>query len=208
MNHKIIDINQRIPLDTLIVALEGFIQNKYDEEYIIEQLRLEFKGENRLKKSIKIVNKIIPKNPYSDYLLENKSEIVNAIKMKNDRNIILISLLNSAYVFSFDLLRLLGKYLTVQDLISSKIIMRDTSSVYGSNRATQNAIYSIIPMLIEAGFISRIRSGVYSRNLNLKINFSISRDLFIKSFEKNAKLNIPERYEFQDPYFLFIKPFA
>ena len=93
MNHKIIDINQRIPLDTLIVALEGFIQNKYDEDYIIEQLRLEFKGENRLKKSIKIVNKIIPKNPYSDYLLENKSEIVNAIKMKNDRNIILISLL-------------------------------------------------------------------------------------------------------------------
>lgn len=204
MNHKIIDINQRIPLDTLIVALEGFIQNKYDEEYIIEQLRLEFKGENRLKKSIKIVNKIIPKNPYSDYLLENKSEIVNAIKMKNDRNIILISLLNSAYVFSFDLLRLLGKYLTVQDLISSKIIMRDTSSVYGSNRATQNAIYSIIPMLIEAGFISRIRSGVYSRNLNLKINFSISRDLFIKSFEKNANFKKPERY--QDPYFLFLDP--
>jgi len=50
MVNKSIDINQRIPLHTLYAALESFLNGSYSNEYILEQLRLEFNGENRLKK--------------------------------------------------------------------------------------------------------------------------------------------------------------
>ena len=77
MDNKSIDINQRIPLDTLYAALESFLNGSYSNEYILEQLRLEFNGENRLKKALRIVNKIIQKNPLNDFLLLNAGEIKN-----------------------------------------------------------------------------------------------------------------------------------
>lgn len=59
MSNKSLYINQRIPLDTLFVALESYLDGNYSDDYILEQLRLEFKGENRLKKALRIVNKIV-----------------------------------------------------------------------------------------------------------------------------------------------------
>ena len=56
--NKSIDINQRIPLDTLYAALEAYLNGSYTNDYVLEQLRLEFEGENRLKKALRIVNKI------------------------------------------------------------------------------------------------------------------------------------------------------
>ena len=50
MNNKSIDINQRIPLETLHAALEAYLNDNYSNDYIMEQLRLEYNGENRLKK--------------------------------------------------------------------------------------------------------------------------------------------------------------
>ncbi len=80
MNHKSIDINQRIPLDTLYAALDSFLNGTYSDDYIMEQLTLEFKGENRLKKSLRIVNKVILRNPLRAFLEENKDSIKQAIK--------------------------------------------------------------------------------------------------------------------------------
>ena len=97
---------------------------------------------------MRIVNKIILRNPLNKFIEENK-EIKLAIK-KNDRNMILIALLNSSFSFSFDTLRFLGKYLSVQDIVSRETIKKSLASVYGGNRATDNAIDSVIPMFIEA----------------------------------------------------------
>jgi hypothetical protein len=102
MSNKSIDINQRIPIDTLYVALQSYLNVSYSNEYVLEQLRLEFEGENRLKKALRIVNKIILKNPLNELILEYKSEIENAIKIKADRDVIIIALLNSAFPFSFE----------------------------------------------------------------------------------------------------------
>ena len=164
MNHKLIDINQRIPLETLYVALVSYLNGTYSDDYILEQLKLEFRGENRLKKSLRIVNKIILRNPLNKFIEENKEQIKLAIKKKNDRNMILIALLNSSFSFSFDTLRFLGKYLSVQDIVSRETIKKSLASVYGGNRATQNALDSVIPMFIEAGLIKRPTLGVYHRN--------------------------------------------
>lgn len=204
MNHKSIDINQRIPLDTLYAALESYLNSNYNEDYILEQLRLEFKGENRLKKSLRIVNKIILKNPLSDFIHDNKDQIKQAIKKKHDRNLILIALLNSSFAFSFDTLQLLGKYLSVQDLVNTDIIKKSLSSKYGGNRATENAIYSVIPMFIEAGLILRPSLGVYQRNNDFHITAPITKQIYIESFKSNNTFEGIHEYQLRDPYFLFI----
>jgi len=205
MNHKSIDINQRIPLDTLYAALESYLNGNYSEDYILEQLRLEFKGENRLKKSLRIVNKIILRNPLLAFIEENKEQIKQAIKKKHDRNLILISLLNSSFAFSFDTLQLLGKYLSVQDLVNREIIKKALASVYGGNRATENAINSVVPMFIEAGLMLRPTLGVYQHNADFQISSAISKQIFIESFIANNTLDGIQEYQLRDPYFLVLK---
>lgn len=204
MNHKSIDINQRIPLDTLYAALDSFLNGTYSDDYIMEQLTLEFKGENRLKKSLRIVNKVILRNPLRAFLEENKDSIKQAIKKKHDRNAILIALLNSSFPFSFDTLQFLGKYLAVQDLVNRETIKKSLASVYGGNRATENAIDSVIPMFIEAGLINRPTKGVYQRNPDFYISFTVSKQIFIESFKKNSTLEGIQEYQLRDPYFLFL----
>ena len=204
MDNKSIDINQRIPLDTLYAALESYLNGSYSNEYILEQLRLEFEGENRLKKAHRIVNKIIQRNSLNEYILANKSELKNAIKKKTDRNIILIALLNSAFPFSFDALKTLGKFFSVQEIINRETIKKSLSNIYGGNRATDNAIDSVVPMYIEAGLITRPKPGIYLRNNGLKITTQISRQIYIESFKSNNSLDGLQDYQLRDPYFLFI----
>jgi hypothetical protein len=204
MNHKSININQRIPLDTLYAALESYLNGSYSENYILEQLRLEFKGENRLKKSLRIVNKIILRNPLLAFIDQNKDQIRQAIKKKHDRNLILISLLNSSFAFSFDTLQLLGKFLLVQDLVNTETIKKSLTNVYGGNRATENAIYSVIPMFIEADLIKRPTIGVYQRNSDFQISSTVSKQIFIESFKTNNTLEGIQDYQLRDPYFMFL----
>lgn len=204
MNHKSIDINQRIPLDTLYAALESYLNGTYSEEYILEQLRLEFKGENRLKKSLRIANKIILRNPLLEFIEVNKQSMKQAIKKKYDRNLILIALLNSSFAFSFDTLQLLGKYLAVQEVVSTETIKKALSNKYGGNRATENALYSIIPMFIEAGLIKRPTLGVYKHNADFQISTSVSKQIFIESFKMNSSLEGIQEYQLRDPYFMFL----
>ncbi len=204
MNHKSIDINQRIPLDTLYAALESSLNGTYSEDYILEQLRLEFKGENRLKKSLRIVNKIILRNPLNEFIEENKDEIKQAIKKKYDRNMILIALLNSTFTFAFDTLQYLGKYLTVQDLVSRETIKKSLANIYGSNRSTENALDSVVPMFVEAGLITRSTLGVYQQNMDFQITSKVSKQLFIESFKANNTLEGIQEYQLRNPYFLYI----
>lgn len=204
MNHKSVDINQRIPLDTLHAALDSYLNGTYSEGYILEQLRLDFKGENRLKKSVRIVNKIILRNPLIDFVESNKEKVKQAVKNKHDKNIILIALLNSSFVFSFDTLQFLGKFLSVQELVNRETIKKSLANVYGGNRATDNAIDSVVPMFIEAGFIIRASLGVYQRNTDLQITSTIAKQLFIESFKSNSTADIIQEYQLRDPYFLFI----
>jgi hypothetical protein len=204
MNYKSIDINQRIPLDTLNVALESYLNNSYCEDYILEQLRLEFKGENRLKKSLRIVNKIILRNPLIEFIEENKEQIKQAIKMKHDRNVILIALLNCSFSFAYDTLQFLGKFHSVQDLVNRETIKKSLTNVYGGNRATENAVDSVIPMFIEAGLIKRPALGVYQLNQYLQITSKVAKQLFIESFKINNVLENVQEYQLRDPYFLFM----
>lgn len=200
MKSKSIDINQRIPLDTLYIALQSYLSDEYDEQYILEQLRLDFKGENRIRKSLQTINKIILKNPLIHFIENHKDEIINAAKRKDDRNMILIALLNASSHFSFDVLRLFGKYLAVQDIVNTETISKSISNVYGGNRATEIGLYSVIPMFIEANLLQRPKQGLYELNKQFNTFSTISDEIFIESF--NCNINTSNQY---DPYFVFYK---
>ncbi|MDH1603516.1 hypothetical protein [Empedobacter sp. GD03739] len=205
MKSKSIDINQRIPLDALHVALQSYLGGEYDEQYILEQLHLDFTGENRIKKSLRIINKIILKNPLVPYVDQHKEEILNVLKRKDDRNLILIALLNASFPFSFDVLRTFGKYLAVQDLVNTETISKSISNVYGGNRATEIGLYSVIPMFIEANILHRPKQGLYEVNKQFHCTSSLSIDLYKESLKFNAELNSFIWDEYSEPYLIFSK---
>ena len=204
MDNKSIDINQRIPLETLYAVLESYLNGSYNNEYVLEQLRLEFEGENRLKKALRIVNKIIQNNPLTIFLENNKEEIKNAVKKKTDRDIILIALLNSAFAFSFDLLRIMGKYFSVQEIINRETVSKNISNIYGGNRSTANAIDSVVPMFIESSLFTRPKLGLYQRKERMNITSEITKQIYIESFKVNNAIEDIQEYQLRDPYFLFI----
>lgn len=204
MNPKPIDINQRIPLDVLHIALSSYLDGSYSEEYILQQLRLEFKGENRLKKSVRIVNKIILKSPLADFIESNTTPIQQALKKKQDGKFILIALLTGSFSFAFDTLQLFGKFLSVQDLVSLESVKKSLSNIYGGNRATENAIYSVVPMFIEAGLIDRPKLGLYERNEKCKSTSNIVNLLFEEAFKANTGTEEIQEYQRRDPYFSFL----
>ncbi len=200
-----IDINQRIPLSLLEIALKTFLVNNYDAEYLEEHLAFEYEGKNRIGKALRIVNKIIKKNPLSLVLLENKQEILNALKHKGDRSVILIALLNSAYPFSFDILNIFAKYFQVQEFISTELIKKETINKYGSNRSTENALYSVIPMFLEADFFLRSKPGLYQVKEKLIIQSQIANKLYIQSFILNNLLLQDSNIIIHEPYFSMVE---
>lgn len=205
MNNKSIDINQRIPLDALSAALESFLNESYSNNYVLEQLRLHFEGENRLKKALRIVNKIVPRSPLRELLLSNREEIKNIIKKKADRDVILIALLNSAFPFSFEVLRTFGKFFAVQDMVNTQTITKPISNIYGGNRATVNAIYSVVPMFLEAGLFTRPKQGIYQYTEQLKLSSSLAIMIYQESFKLNNVYNSLNEFQMRDPYFFFVK---
>jgi hypothetical protein len=206
MNNKTIDINQRIPLETLHAGLVAYLNDDYSNEYVMEQLRLEYSGENRLKKALRIVNRIIPKNPLLPLINDNKDAIKLAIKNKQDRNIILIALLNSAFPFSYDVLTTFGKYFAVQEIINTDTVKKSISNVYGGNRATENGIYSVVPMFLEAGFFDRPKQGIYQWHKKLIPNTKITENIYLESFKLHNSVSEIQEYQLMDPYFQFITP--
>lgn len=199
-----VDINQRIPLDILKVALQSYLAGTYSNDYVIEQLRLEYNGENRLKKSLRIVNKIIIRNPIIHVIDENKVKVQAAIKSKNDCNLILLSLLNSAFPFSFDVLRIMGKFFSVQDVINAETIKKNVSNIYGGNRATENGIYSVVPMFLEAEIFTRPKQGIYELQNKLTYSSALTEQIYIESFKVNNSVDEIQDFQKMDPYFIFI----
>jgi len=204
MDNKSIDINQRIPLDTLHVALEAYLNDVYTNEYILEQLRLEYSGENRLKKSLRIVNKIISKSPMIEIIDSRIDEVKQSLKKKTDRNVLLIAMLNAAFPFAADVLQVFGKYFKVQDVINADTVKKTISSTYGGNRATENGIYSVVPMFLEAGLFDRPKQGIYEFSNKLSVSSQVVLDMYKESYRSIIKGPVDE-YHLMDPYFNFVK---
>lgn len=199
-----IGINQRIPMQSLEDALIAIMNGTYNDEYAIELAKRDYDGENRIKKAMWVMNKITRNSPLMPYILDNKKKISVALKNHDDRAMVLISLVNVAYGFCYDVTAVLGRYFHAQTLVSSKLIQTKLSEKYGTNRTLPNGLYCILPMLVDAGFIERPKVGVY-KMCRLSPLTEIAMELYRKSFLINNPL-LDEHYPIENNfYFEFIE---
>ena len=206
MEQNNITINQRIPLVILEKALISALDGEYSIQTIREQLLIDYEGENRIKKAITIINRIIPKNPLMELIIDNKEKVKQALKNRNDRDIILVALLSVAYPFAYDTLIAFGKLFKVQDRVTTQSIKKMLSSKYGGNRALPNGMNAVIPMILEARFFVREKVGIYMHKDHLNYNNEVTGKIYRQSFFQNNPL-LDSKYEgdlYFEPYYAFV----
>ena len=203
MIDKSVKLDQLVDFDVFEIALTDYLKECYSEEYITEQLRINISGENRIKKGLRIVNKVIKNNPLDKLLINNKEEVLHAMNNQNDKRIIIVSLLNSSYSFAFYLLRIFGKFFNVQNVVSIKVIQKEISKVYGGNRVAVNGIYCVGPIFEKAGIYSKAGQGLYQFNGKIPISSNIAKNLFLESFKVNMNDNAINDQNIFDPYFIW-----
>lgn len=198
-----IGINQRIPIEAIELAIKAVLNGSYDNDYAAELARMEYSGENRIKKAVNIINRLTKNNTLMPFLQENMSKVMTALKYPDDKGLICISMVNTAYPFCYDVTTVLGRYFHAQKEIGTPLITSKLSAKYGTNRSLPNGLYCILPMLIEAGFITRPRAGVYQIN-HLVPQTDIARAVYQKSFLANNP-TLSEDYHFSNHfYFEFV----
>ena len=199
-----IGINQRIPMNVLELAILAELQGNATPEYYRELAATEFNGQNRIRKAVSVINRLTTKNPLLSFLIENKKAVENMLRSKTDRPLLMTATICSAYSFGYDLVALLGKYFHAQEYVTTDFIKQKMSAKYGSNRSLSNALYCILPMLIEAQILERPESGIYK-----PIKITKATDNALNVFRKSFLLNNPmltERDNIEsNPYFEFIK---
>lgn len=198
-----IGINQRIPIEAIELAIKAVLNGNYDNDYAAELARMEYSGENRIKKAVNIITRLTKNNALMPFLQENQSKVMTALKYPDDKGMICIALVNAAYSFCYDVTTVLGRYFHAQKEIGTPLITSKLSAKYGTNRSLPNGLYCILPMLIEAGFITRPRAGVYQIN-HLVPQTDIARAVYQKSFLANNP-TLSEDYHFSNHfYFEFV----
>ena len=105
-----IGINQRIPIEAIELAIKAVLNNSYDNDYAAELARMEYSGENRIKKAVNIINRLTKNNALMAFLQENKNKVMSALKYPDDKGMICIAMVNAAYPFCYDVTTVLGKY--------------------------------------------------------------------------------------------------
>ncbi|MBR1548145.1 MAG: hypothetical protein IJ637_05410 [Prevotella sp.] len=181
------------------LALKAVLDNRYDDDYGTELARMEYNGENRIKKAVKVINRITKTNVLIPYLMENADKVKLALKNSDDNGIICISLVNAAYPFCYDVTTVLGRYLHAQKEVGITLITSKLSAKYGTNRSLPNGLYCILPMLIEAGFITRPKPGFYQLH-RFTTQTGIAQTIYQQSFLcNNPTLN--EDYRFSNHFY-------
>ena len=182
-----IGINQRIPMQSLEDALIAIMNGTYNDEYAIELAKRDYEGENRLNKAMHVMNKMTRNSPLLPFIMDNVKKISVALKSRDDRAMVLISLVNVAYGFCYDVTAALGKYFHAQALVSIKLIKMRMAEKYGTNRSLPNGLYCILPMLVDAGYIERPKIGIYEI-CRLSPVTDIAKEIYRKSFLINNPL--------------------
>lgn len=198
-----IGINQRIPISILELALMAELQGNATSEYFRELAATEYNGQNRIGKTVTVINRLTKRNPLLPFLMKNKASVETMLRSKADRPLVLTAIICSAYGFGYDVVSLLGKYFHAQETVTTELIRQKMSAKYGSNRSLPNALYCILPMLIEANLLERPEAGLYKAIRASKASddaLNVYKEAFLLN---NPMLSDKDSIE-SNPYFEFI----
>lgn len=212
-NNFYIGINQRIPIEVLESSFyDLFETGSISKEHIVQQLGTEFKGKNRVGKGFSVVKRIMSHPTVSRTVkiktVQDRKGVKSFSSFPNsDRNALYLSMIAGAYPIAFSLCNLLGSVFKVQQQCSTRLIRSKLSALYGSNRATENAIFSLIPMLIEMNLLKRDKPGLYSSAKRSIIQDRWISDIYIETYLKGLKTKTILIEDMDShPWFYFYKP--
>ena len=200
---NIIGIKKALPLHILELALTLHIQDKYDEEYIREQVKIVYEGKDIVPRCVNNIRKVICESPLSNVILERREEVLIALKYSGDKAIILSALLCSTFPIAYDVLATLGKYFQVQEFVNTDLLKRVISDKYGSNWSLLKGMYAVIPTFTESNLVSRPKIGIYKANEKTKLSTIVAWDIYCESYKVNNPLAYLNEETLYDPYFSF-----
>lgn len=203
MNRVTIGIEKRVSLGVLELALRAVLDDSVSSDYFYELANTECTGANRAKKIVAAINRMTVKSNLLPFLKEHQEDVLQSLRNKNDRPLIFTALMCSSYTIFFDAVSLYGKFFHVQEHVKRDFILEKLAQKYGSNRALDVAFDCIVPMLMETGFITRPKPGVYEMVKQEKYT-----DFALTVYRQSFLLNNQTFTESDDidsnPYFEFI----
>lgn len=204
MQTSTIGLRQRIPMSILEMALTAVLSGNYSRVYFAELAATEYDGGNRIAKAVTAIAQLTSRNPLIEQLIAEKEDVLKALRSRPDRALIFTALLVSNFEFAYDLVSLLGKYFHVQDQVVTELIVKKMSEKYGSNRSLPNALYCALPMLIEAGILSRPKPGVYEMKRVCPSSSIALRIYNAAFFHWNTNLDQEQSYA-SHPFYEFVE---
>ena len=202
---NIIGIKKALPLHILELALMLYLQDKYDEEYIREQVMTVYEGKDIVPRCVNNIRKVVCESPISSTFLDRREEVLTALKYTGDKGIILSALLCSKFPIAYDVLSTLGKYFQVQEFVNTDLLKRVISDKYGSNWSLIKGTYAVLPTLMESNLISRPKVGIYKVGDTIRLSTVIAWDIYSESYKVNNPLTDLNEETYCDPYFSFCK---
>jgi len=203
MEKKSVSIENRIALPIIELALKATLDGSATPEYFYELARTECSGENRAKKIVRSIKRLTINSKLLPFLAEHQDATERLLKAKNDRPLLFVAMMCASYTIYYDAMSILGKFFHVQDQVTTDFLRRKLAEIYGSNRALFIAIDCIVSTLLDTGFITRPRPGVYEMVKQEKYSDE-AKKVYVQSF----LLNNPTYSENDDiesnPYFEFI----
>ena len=198
-----IGIEKRISLGVLELALRSVLDGSASSDYFYELANTECTGANRAKKIVAVINRLTIKGKLTPFLKEHKEDVLQALRNKNDRAMIFVSMMCSSYTIFYDAVSIFGKFFHVQEQVSREFLLKKLAEKYGSNRALDVAFDCIVPMLMEAGFISRPKPGIYEMYKQDKYT-EFAKTVFKQSFIINNPTFAESDVIEANPYFEFV----
>lgn len=205
-NKRYIGINQRIPFDVMDQALNDFLDSgQIDRERVLLHMLEYTKGENRAKKAVSYVVRVI--NHQSKLIDEFSKRIDRGFYLylpEKERKVLVLCLISLTYPIMYELLAAIGKGLKAQDSVNKKFINEKIYTIFGSNRAVDVAIDAIIPMAIELNAIRRVKTSLYEKTPDINVLHPIISELVLLVDLKwsGTKTLLFEDLEFR-PWFSF-----
>ena len=198
-----IGIEKRISLGVLELALRSVLDGSASSDYFYELANTECTGANRAKKIVAVINRLTIKGKLTPFLKEHKEDVLQALRNKNDRAMIFVSMMCSSYTIFYDAVSIFGKFFHVQEQVSREFLLKKLAEKYGSNRALDVAFDCIVPMLMESGFISRPKPGIYEMYKQDKYT-EFAKTVFKQSFIINNPTFAESDVIESNPYFEFV----
>ena len=198
-----IGIEKRISLGVLELALRSVLDGSASSDYFYELANTECTGANRAKKIVAVINRLTIKGKLTPFLKEHKEDVLQALRNKNDRAMIFVSMMCSSYTIFYDAVSIFGKFFHVQEQVSREFLLKKLAEKYGSNRALDVAFDCIVPMLMEAGFISRPKPGIYEMYKQDKYT-EFAKTVFKQSFIINNPTFAESDVIESNPYFEYV----